>query len=159
LTIEQVLTTLAETPPRLAALTAGLAPAQLLAAPSSGAWSARDVLAHLCACSDMWGKYMRMIIAEDRPTYRGVNPRAWIKKTDYLEQEFQPLFQAYAAQRTELLAVLQPLPPAGWTRTGTVIDMVGKQFERTVYYYAHWLAHHERPHIKQMERIVNTVRV
>jgi hypothetical protein len=37
--------------------------------------------------------------------------------------------------------------------------MVGRQFERTVYYYAEWLARHERPHIKQIERIVNTVRV
>jgi hypothetical protein len=52
-TIEQVLTALAETPPRIAALTAGLAPAQLHAAPSPGEWSSNEVLAHLRACTDL----------------------------------------------------------------------------------------------------------
>jgi len=35
----------------------------------------------------------------------------------------------------------------------------GKPRERTVYTYALWLANHERSHIKQIERMVNTVRV
>ena len=55
LTIEQVLIMLAETPPRIAALTAGLAPAQLRTAPNQGEWSANDVLAHLRSCADVWG--------------------------------------------------------------------------------------------------------
>jgi DinB superfamily len=53
LTREQVLAVLAETPPRLLALTAGLAPAQLRIVPLPGEWSANDVLAHLRACADM----------------------------------------------------------------------------------------------------------
>jgi hypothetical protein len=28
--------------------------------------------------------------------------------------------------------------------------------ERTVLFYAQWLARHERPHVKQIQRIVNT---
>jgi DNA-binding MarR family transcriptional regulator len=47
LTIEQNLTLLAAAPTRLANLTNGLSPAQLLAPPKPGEWSARDVLAHL----------------------------------------------------------------------------------------------------------------
>jgi len=82
LSIEQILTILAETPPRIAVLTAGLVPAPLHTAPSRNGWSANDVLAHLRARNDVWGNYMLAIIAEDRPTLRGVNPRAWIKKTD-----------------------------------------------------------------------------
>ena len=57
LTIEQILTLLAATPARLADLTDDLPPAQLLAPPEPGEWSARDVLAHLRACADMWGMY------------------------------------------------------------------------------------------------------
>ena len=57
-TIEQILTMLAAAPSRLADLTEGLPPAQLLAPPEPGEWSARDVLAHLRACADMWGKYI-----------------------------------------------------------------------------------------------------
>jgi len=40
LTIEQILTILAETPPRIAALSAGLAPAQLHTSPNPDEWSA-----------------------------------------------------------------------------------------------------------------------
>lgn len=67
-TIEQLQTMLTDTPARLAELTEGLSPAQLLAPPQPGEWSARDVLAHLRACSDMWGKYIVVILSQDRPT-------------------------------------------------------------------------------------------
>jgi hypothetical protein len=40
---------------RTAALTGGLAPAQLQAVPAPDQWSATEVLAHLRACADMWG--------------------------------------------------------------------------------------------------------
>ncbi len=154
LSVEQILTMLAATPPRIAALTAGLAPAQLHTAPNQHEWSANDVLAHLRACADVWGSCIEAIIAHDRPTLRAVNPRTWIKQTDYLEQPFQPSLRAFAAQRSELLAVLEPLAPEGWSRAATVTG-AGKVLERTVLSYAQWLAEHERPHVKQVARIVN----
>ena len=151
-TIEQILAMLAAAPTRIADLTKGLPPAQLLAPPEPGEWSARDVLAHLRACADMWGKYIAEILSEDRPTIKAVNPTAWIKKTNYREQEFKPSLQAFAAQRAELLAVLKPLAPEAWSRMATVTG-AGKPRERTVYTYAQWLANHERSHFKQIERI------
>jgi hypothetical protein len=162
-TIEQILTMLAETPPRLADLTEDLPPAQLLAPSEPGEWSARDVCecthsAHLRACADMWGKYIAEILSEDRPTIKAVNPTTWIKKTNYREQEFQPSLQAFTAQRAELLAVLKPLAPEAWSRMATVTG-AGKPRERTVYTYAQWLANHERSHIKQIERIANAMRM
>ena len=158
LTIEQVLTLLAETPPRIAALSEGLSPAQLLAPPEAGEWSTLDVLAHLRACSDMWGKYIAVILGEDSPTFKAVNPTTWIKKTDYRELKFQPSLEAFTDQRAELLAVLQPLAPEAWSRAATVTG-AGKPRQRTVYTYAQWLANHERSHINQIERIVNTMRM
>ena len=157
-TIEQIMTMLAATPAHLADLTAGLPPAQLLAAREPGEWSARDVLAHMRACADMWGKYIAVILSEDRPTIKAVNPTTWIKKTNYRELEFQPSLQAFTAQRADLLAVLKPLPPEAWARTATVTG-AGKPRERSVYTYAEWLANHERPHLKQIGRIVDTLRV
>ena len=155
LAIEQVLTLLGEAPPRIAALTTGLAPAQLYARPSPDQWSANDVLAHLRACADVWGNCILAMIAEDRPTLRAVNPRTWIKQTDYLELGFRPSLRSFVTQRAELLAVLEPLPPEGWSRAATVTG-AGRVLERTVLSYAQWLARHERPHVKQIERIVNT---
>ncbi|SRR5258708_2337320 len=158
LTIEQVLTILAATPPRITALTTGLKPAQLRTAPNPAEWSANDVLAHLRACADVWGKCIVQIIAQDRPTLRAINPRTWINQTDYLEQEFQPSLHAFATQRTDLLAELEPLAVEGWSRSATITG-AGKPLERTVLFYAQWMAQHERPHIKQIERIVNTIQM
>ncbi len=148
---------LAATPSRLADLTQGLSPAQLLEPPEPGEWSARDVLAHLRACADMWGKYSLLILNEDRPTFKAVNPTTWIKQTDYGEQEFQPSLQAFTTQRTDLLAVLEPLSPEAWYRTATVTG-AGKPRQRSVYTYAQWLANHERSHFRQVENIASTLR-
>ena len=154
LTEEQVLALLRETPRRIAALTAGLEPARLRARPTPEEWSANEVLAHVRACADVWGGCMATMIAEDAPTLRAVNPLTWIKKTDYLELEFQPSLRAFAAQRAGLLAVLEPLPKEAWSRTATVTG-AGKVLQRTVLFYGRWLAGHERPHVKQIAHIVS----
>jgi hypothetical protein len=158
LTNAEVLAMLAAAPPRVATLTAGLAPAQLQAAPTPGEWSVNEILAHLRACADMWGDCIAAIIAQDHPTLRAINPRTWINKMDYREQPFQRSLDAFTVQRAELLAVLEPLAPEGWAHTATVTG-AGKVLERTVRFYAEWLATHERPHVKQIERIARTLRL
>ncbi|MFN8473380.1 MAG: DinB family protein [Anaerolineae bacterium] len=155
-TIGELLTMLEDTPSHLAELTQNIPPAELLAPPASSEWSARDVLAHLRACADMWGKYIVQILDEDRPTIKAVSPTTWIKHTDYLEQPFAPSLQAFTAQRSELLAVLKPLAPEAWSRTATVTG-AGKPRERSAYTYALWLANHEHSHLRQIERIVEVL--
>ena len=87
----------------------------------------------------MWGGCIAAILAEDRPTIKAINPTTWINSTNYRELEFQPSLDAFTAQHAAL-------------QTGA-----GKPLERTVIFYAQWLAHHERPHIKQIARIVNAL--
>ena len=157
LTIEQNLTMLATVPTHIANLTKDLLPVQLVTSPEPGEWSARDVLAHLRACSDMWGQYIVKILNEDHPTFKAVNPTTWIKSTNYLELKFQSSLKAFTVQRAELLSVLKPLPAEAWSRKATVTG-AGKPRERTVGTYAQWLANHERSHFKQIERIVNAFR-
>lgn|SRR5574341_470436 len=154
LTNEQIVTLLRSGPPRLAELTAALTEDQLHTAPEPGEWSANEVLAHLRACADMWGDCIRVMLAEDRPTIRAINPRTWIKRTNYLELEFRPSLRSFATQRAELLAVLESLPPESWSRAATVTG-AGKVLERTVHFYAQWMAIHERPHVKQIARIAS----
>ena len=155
LTPAQILTLLAENPERIAALTDGLAPAQLSMRPRD-AWSANDVLSHLRSCSDVWGRCIATMLAEDNPTLRAVNPRTWIKSTNYLELEFHPSFWSFKKQRLELLAILEPLPNKAWSRSATVTG-AGNELRRTVHLYAQWLARHERTHVKQIARIVEAV--
>ena len=158
LTIEQILAMLAAAPPRIAAATSGLAEDQLHAAPNVGEWSANEVLAHMRSCADVWGGCMLEIITHDAPVLRAINPRTWIESTDYLELEFQPSLRAFTTQRSELLAIVERLAPLDWSRSATVTG-AGKPLVRTVLSYAEWLAVHERPHIKQIERIAKAVRV
>lgn len=157
LTIEQNLALLAATPSRIIVITEGLTPLQLVTPPKPGEWSVRDVLAHLRACSDMWGKYITVILREDHPTFKAMNPTTWIKQTNYLEQEFEPLMHAFTTQRAALLAILKPLPLQAWSRTATVTG-IGKSYERSVRTYAQWLANHERSHFKQMQSIASALR-
>jgi len=146
LTIDQVLAALTEQPKAIAALTAGLPRTRLHGSARRGEWSVNDVIAHIRSCDDVWGRYITTIITEHRPTIRAMNPTTWIKSTNYPELEFAPSFRAFARQRAELLALLRPLPKAGWSRHATVTG-AGRPRERTVLDYARRLANHERSHV------------
>ena len=157
LSIDKILTILKETSPRLAKLTAELTPAQLHNAPSDGEWSVNEVLAHLRACNEVWGGYyITTILAQGHPTIKAVNPRTWIKNTDYLEQEFQPALRAFTRQRKKLLAKLEPLSPQDWMRTNTLVG-AGKPLQQTLLSHADGLARHERAHLKQIERAIEAL--
>jgi hypothetical protein len=158
-TIEQALDLLAETPKRLAALTAGLTSAQLQESPqpAQDEWSANEVLAHLRSCADVWGGAIARILAEEEPTIRAISPRTFIRKTDYPRLQFKPSLKAFAKQRAELLATLQPLPPKAWERAANVTG-AGKSLRLTVLAYADRLAAHERAHVGQVARIAETLR-
>lgn len=150
---EKVVEMLAQGPPRIAAASAGIPPADLRVSVEPGAWSANEVLAHLRACGDVWAGCIERIVAEERPTIRAMNPRTWIEKTDYLEQDFQRSLEAFTAQREALVELLSGLPGEAWSRAATVTG-AGKTLERTVFAYAEWMATHERSHLKQIERML-----
>jgi DinB superfamily len=152
-TRDETLRLLAATPERIAAATTGVPQAHLRTRPSADEWSANEVLAHVRSCADVWGTCIARMLEEDAPTLRAINPRSWIKRTNYLDLEFEPSLRAYAAQRADLLARLQPLPPEAWSRGATVTG-AGAVLHRDVLVYAQWLARHEQPHIAQIERAV-----
>jgi len=151
-TIEEILTLLTQTPQRIAAMTAGVSPARLRRRPCRDEWSANEVLAHLRSCADARGDFIWSILAEDRPTLRAIDPRRWIERTDYRELEFAPSFRSFVRQRARLLRLLNSLTEEGWSRTAIVIGG-GPARERTVRFYAQWVARHERPHVKQIARM------
>lgn len=158
MTNEQVLILLKEAPPQIAEVTAGLTDDQLHTRPEPDEWSANEVLGHLRSCADVWGACIETILSETRPTIRAVNPRNWVKRTNYLELDFRPSFQSFTDQRAKLLGVLEALRPEGWSRAATVTG-AGKVLERTVLSYAQWLASHERTHVKQFKRLAIRLRI
>lgn len=157
LTPPEILTLLRINPGQIASLRAELTPAQLGASPEPDAWSLAGILAHLRACTDVWGACIAAMLAEDQPTIRAINPRAWITRTDYRDLAFASSFAAFTAQRDDLLAILDALTPEQWERNATVTG-AGAPLTRDVHFYAQWLATHERSHLKEMARVAATVR-
>ena len=142
------------TVPRLEELTGGV-PQKRLSAVTGYGWSVNDQLAHLRACHDVLGGNMLRIIREDHPAWKGMSPRTWQEKTDYFAWKFRPAFEAFRAQRTELLAVLEALPLHAWERTATVWAPPGVEYQYSTLYYGDWMARHERSHLKHMAHILN----
>jgi uncharacterized damage-inducible protein DinB len=149
LTVDEVLAILEENPRRIAALTADLSKGRLEKTPVLGVWSINDVLSHIRSVCDARGEFMRLMLAEPRPTLRANDPRAGQKKAAY--GEFAPSFRAFRRQRSSLLRFLKAQPRRSWSRTA-IITGGGPPRERTVLFYAQWLAGHERAHVRQLTR-------
>ena len=151
--IELLVAGLADTPRRIADLAAGRGDVELRSRPSEEAWSAREILAHLRACADVWGKAIDRMLAENGPTIRHLSPRSWIRKTDYLETEFWPALESFAEQRRMLVEALSGLDPLGWSRTATVTSP-GNRRSATVLTYAERMRDHELRHLDQLRRTI-----
>ncbi|MGE5594657.1 MAG: DinB family protein [Hyphomicrobiales bacterium] len=158
MTPEQAMELLEAAPRRIEAAVRGLPAGLLRVRPAEGEWSLNEVLAHLRACADVRGGAIREILAAPHPVIRAMDPRTWMAKTDYPDLDFDVSFAAFRKQREELLAALAELPPEGWVRAATVKG-AGKPLERTVRDYAEWVAIHERPHLKQIERTARALRI
>lgn len=155
LTTQQILGLLAETPARIGAAMNGQPVPRLHAPPAPDEWSANEVLAHLRSCADVWGSSIARILAEDHPTIRASSPRAQVNRRDYPERDFTKSFRAFAKQRKDLLGLLENLSPDAWERAATVTG-AGRPLQSTVYSYAQRMAIHERAHVKQIERGIDS---
>lgn len=154
LTADASLALLRQNLARLSTLTDGVPAERLRAAIEPDEWSPSQILAHIRACSDVWGGNIERILADDHPTFAGMNPRTWMARTDYPEWPFDAAFAAFSAQRHDLLQQLDGLTPDGWERSATVTSY-GQANERSVRSYASKLAKHERTHVRQIERTLN----
>jgi hypothetical protein len=155
--IKQTLELLEATPLRLASLTKGIDNSRLHLKPDESTWSANEILAHLRACADVWGKSILAMIVQDHPTLRYISPRTWIRKTDYPQQEFHSSLEAFTVQRSELLKSLRALKiedrSRGATFTGTT-----RGREHTVLSYAGRIVQHESEHCAQIEDLLSEIR-
>jgi hypothetical protein len=152
---DQILTLLSATPKEIARLARGRSDRQLHRKPAPDAWSARDIVAHLRACAEVWGGSIRRMLTQDHPTIRYVSPRGWIRRTDYLEESFEASLREFSQTRAGLIEALSALDTAGWSRgatfTGTTLGRVA-----TVLSYARRIAEHEVGHIDQIRRTLGT---
>lgn len=149
--IQAVLGVLSDTSKQIARIARGLSHKELHRKPEANAWSAQEIVAHLRACADVWGRSIDRMLAEDHPTIRYVSPRTWIRKTDYLEPDFRDSLRAFSRGRATLVETLNRLDPIGWSRGATfTATTLGR--EATVLSYATRIADHEVLHLGQLRR-------
>lgn len=141
------------TVPLLEEMTRDATPDQLTGHTAYG-WSVTEQLAHLRGVAEVLAGHMMRIAREDHPSWRARAPRGRPGETDYFEWDFGPAFEVFRTQRAELLAVIEPLPLAGWERTATVLAPPNVVYEYSVLYYGDWIARHERSHLGHMARII-----
>jgi hypothetical protein len=142
-------------PKRMARIVRGRNDRELHRKPAPDAWSARDIVAHLRACAEVWGRSIDRMMTEDHPTIRYVSPRSWIRRTDYLEQSFRDSLRAFSKARAGLVETLSALDASGWSRRATFSGTtLGR--DATVLSYARRIADHEVGHVDQLRRTLGT---
>jgi len=151
--IDQLLILLEETPRRLVAMASGFENTHLHNKPDQDTWSVNDILAHLRACADVWGKSILTMIAQNHPALRYVSPRTWMRKTNYHTQEFHASLQIFANQRQDLLQALKMLNIEEWSRGATFTGTVRGR-EQTIFSYVQRIVDHETAHLEQIESLL-----
>ena len=147
--IEKYLNLHEETPRRLLKSTKSIGEARLRQRTAKESWSVNDILAHLRACTDVWGDSIERMLAEENPIVPYRHPRQWIKKTDYPKLPFHESLQIFTAQRKKLLRVLKRLSFEDWSRVATI-----KGQTHTVFTQVRRMALHEQVHCEQVDELL-----
>lgn len=145
---------LEKTPDRMTAASDKLTVAQLQGRPGSDEWSINDILAHLRACMDVWGKDIRTMLTEDNPRWRHLSPRTWLRKTNYPQLPFHESLATFVQERQELLELLRNLAIDDWSRSA-MVKQGDKERQQTVFSRVRQMAMHEEGHWAQIEAILN----
>jgi hypothetical protein len=147
--IAKILLSLKDVPDRIEAATSKVSLFRLHAQPEKRSWSVNDILAHLRACSDVWGDSMQAMLEYDMPTLPYVHPNERLKQTNYSEIDFRQSLGAFTSQRRKLLRTLTKLPFKDWSRGAMIGDRV-----HTVFTQARRIAKHDSEHCEQMEALL-----
>ena len=155
--INRILDQLTQSPFRIEKLTRGIETARLHLRSDAEPWSVSDILAHLRACSDVWGNNIVTMITLDNPTMRYVSPRSLMRKPKYADQEFDAALESFAQERHKLVKILADLDEAGWARPGTFTKTSPRQRDQTVFSFSERIVNHEQPHLDKIETLLDEI--
>lgn len=142
-----VMTSLRETPARIATLVRGWPRERDEWSHAPGKWTARQVLAHLAHLEMVWSTRLRFALAEE-----GYRIQSF-EQDDWMRAEAPPpalvSLEAYVSLRAMNVALLESISAAQRVRTAShpewgVVDVM---------WLAAWCAGHERNHLPQIEAV------
>ncbi len=136
------LESLKKAPKRVRKLWKGHSKKRLRRQPTPGAWSAHQVVAHLCDAEVMFGARLRFIVAMDRPTIVGWDENLCATRLPHEAASTAELHEGWAALRALNLALLERLAPEAWSRVGLHSERGEESLSKLVHLHAaHDLVH------------------
>jgi hypothetical protein len=126
---------------------AGITDAELDLRPSSGEWTAREIVHHLADSESMAYIRLRRLIEEDEPLIAGYDEPEWARRLHY-ERPIEPSLAVLRAVRTASHQLLTTLTPHEWARTGRHSESGAYGVERWLAIYAE----HSHEHADQIRR-------
>jgi hypothetical protein len=144
-----VMTSLVETPARIASLVRGWARDRDERSHAPGKWTARQVLAHLAQLEMNFSTRVRFALAQDGYQMQSFDQDDWMR-TETPPSALVSL-DAYTALRAMNVALLRSLTAEQRARTAGHPEWGSVSVE----WLAAWCAGHERNHLPQLEAVAN----
>ncbi len=111
--------------------------------PEPGAWTARELVAHLANADPPFLGRLRRMLEEESPAIRGFGPETALPEP---WGQLPELLAAFRHRRQELLALLSGLEPEGWER----VALHERRGRTTVALEAQVILEHDAEHLAQL---------
>ena len=121
--------------------------------PAPEVWSALEYAAHVRDVFESYDRWIRQILAEDRPVLEGPGPDELATQRRYNEDDPVAVADALAANAEQLAATVEAVPTEGWDRVGLRRDE-----ERAVRLHARRAVHEGSHHLLDVGRGLRAVR-
>jgi hypothetical protein len=138
---------IAQTPTRLAALTAKLGPQGLERSLAPGKWHAREILCHLADCEMVFAFRLRQALAEPNHVIQPFDQDRWAKP--YSALSAQAALEAFSASRRWNLALLETVSPQDFSKKLSHPERGEMTFQTVV----ETMGGHDLNHLAQLETI------
>lgn len=146
-------TVMSKTADAVAGMITGADAARLAKPEAPGKWAVRHVIAHLADSEVVAAWRFRMILAHDRPPIQGYDQDAWANSLWYADAHPDDALETFRALRRWNLRLIEHASPEQLERVGVHAE----RGEESVAHLMKLYAAHDLLHLKQIERILQTV--
>jgi hypothetical protein len=133
----------------LAIATTGAAGTELDFKPAPDKWSVRQVVCHLADTEAVYVMRLRLVLAEDNPTFQRFDGDAWAERLDYGRRKISHALETFRRLRADNYDLLKEMPEEAFARPCTHTE-VGPWTLRDLVLNC---SEHLEDHVKQIQGV------